>query len=165
MTVTTRGRNLGAAAGRGVLAGLAGAAAMTVGEKLEQRLTGRQNSFVPGRAMLAATGGNPSDRAKPLVSNHAMHWGTAGLLGALRGVWAATGIRGPEANATHTVVRLAFDQTMENLTGVGAPPATWPAGERAIDVLHKGVYALATGLVADAWIAPVAESRRGRTSH
>ena len=165
MSIATRGRTLGAAAGRGVVAGLAGAAFMTLGEKLEQRLTGRPNSYVPGRAMMAAAGRNPSDGAKPLVSNHVMHWGTAGLLGALRGVWSATGIRGPEANATHTVVRLAFDQTMENLTRDGAPPATWPAGERAIDVLHKGVYALATGLVADAWIDPTAESRRGLTSH
>ncbi len=165
MTLTTRGRSIGTAAGRGVVAGLAGAAFMTLGEKLEQRLTGRPNSYVPARAVRAAAGTQTSDAAKPMVANHAMHWATAGLLGALRGVWAATGIRGPEATATHTVVRLAFDQTLENLTGVGAPPATWPATERVVDVLHKGVYALATGLVADAWIDPVAESRRGRTSH
>ena len=163
--VTTRGRSIGAAAGRGVVAGLAGAAFMTLGEKLEQKLTGRANSYVPARAVRAAVGMETSDTAKPMVANHAMHWATAGLLGAVRGVWSALGIRGAEATATHTVVRLAFDQTLENLTGVGAPPATWPAGERAVDVLHKGVYAVATGLVADAWIDPVAESRRGRTSH
>ncbi len=138
---------------------------MTLGEKLEQRLTGRPNSYVPGRGMMALAGRTPSERETPVISNHVMHWGTAGLLGALRGVWSATGIRGAQATATHTVVRLAFDQTLENLAGVGAPPATWPAGERAVDVLHKGVYSFATGLVADAWIGPAAESRRGRTSH
>lgn len=165
MTATTRARTIGSAAGRGVVAGLAGAACMTLGEKLEQRLTGRPNSYVPGRGMMTAVGLAPSEQMKPLVSNHVMHWGTAGLLGALRGVWSATGIRGPQATSTHTVVRLAFDQTLENLTGVGAPPDTWPRGERVVDVMHKGVYSLATGLVADAWIRPAAESRRGRTSH
>jgi hypothetical protein len=94
-----------------------------------------------------------------------MHWGTGALLGALRGVWSATGIRGTEATATHAVVRLAFDQTVENATGVGAPPSTWPTSERVLDVVHKSLYSVVTGLVADLWIAPAAESRRGRHSH
>lgn len=163
--VTTRGRSLGVAAGRGAVAGLVGAAFMTLGEKLEQRFTGRPSSFVPGRVVLAAAGRGPSDGARPMLSNQATHWGTAALLGALRGVWSATGIRGAQATVTHTVVRLAFDQTLENLAGVGAPPATWPSQEQAVDVTHKGVYALVTGLVADTWISAAAESQRGRVSH
>jgi hypothetical protein len=86
-----------------------------------------------------------------------MHWGTGALLGALRGVWSVTGLRGTEASAAHTLVRLAFDQTIENATGVGAPPATWPASERGIDVLHKAIYSLTTGWVADRWIGPVGQ--------
>jgi hypothetical protein len=38
---------------------------------------------------------------------------------------------------------------LENATGVGAPPWTWPRNELVIDVLHKGVYSLVTGAVAD----------------
>ncbi|MGQ1799076.1 hypothetical protein ACT4S5_18370 [Kocuria oceani] len=48
-----------------------------------------------------------------------------------------TGIRGAYANVWHTVVRLAFDQTVENATGVGAPPKTWPAQEKVVDIGHK----------------------------
>jgi hypothetical protein len=44
-----RPRILARAARQGALAGLAGVAAMTVAEKLEQALTGRPNSYVPGR--------------------------------------------------------------------------------------------------------------------
>jgi hypothetical protein len=62
-------------------------------------------------------------------------------------------------------VRLATDQTFENATGQGAPPRTWPAGEELVDVAHKAVYSLVTGLVAERLIAPVLESRRGITSH
>lgn len=165
MMVTTRERELGSAAGRGVVAGLAGALFMTLGEKVEQRLTGRPSSYVPGRAVLAMAGQRPSEESMPLILNHAMHWGTAGLLGALRGIWSVTGIRGAQATATHTVVRLAFDQTLENLSGSGAPPATWPTSERVLDVAHKAVYAVATGWVTDSWISPAARSERGRTSH
>lgn len=86
-------------------------------------------------------------------------------MGALRGVWAVTGIRGPRANVTHTVVRLAVDQTMENVTGHGSPPSAWPLGEQVVDVAHKTVYAFVTGLVADSWIGPTLSSRRGRHSH
>lgn len=49
--------------------------------------------------------------------------------------------------------RLTSDQILENATGVGAPPSTWPRRELAIDVLHKTTYGLATGAVADALAA------------
>lgn len=94
-----------------------------------------------------------------------MHWGTGAALGALRGVWAAVGLRGPQAHFAHTVLRLSTDQTLENATGVGAPPATWPRQEHAIGVLHKAVYALVTGMLADRTVSPDLQSRRGATSH
>lgn len=153
------------AAGRGALAGLAGVAAMTAAEKVEQALTGRQDSYVPARALLSAAGRSAGDGTRSSTWNHAMHWGTGALLGALRGVWSATGVRGTEATLTHTVVRLAFDQTVENATGVGAPPRTWPRRERAVDLAHKAVYSLVTGVVADRVVAPTLESHRGTVSH
>jgi hypothetical protein len=160
-----RGSTLLGAAGRGVVAGLVGVAAMTAGEKLEQSLTRRPDSYVPARTLLTLLGRRPGDRDQPFVANHAMHWATGATLGALRGLWAVVGIRGTQANLSHTVVRLAFDQTLENTTGVGAPPATWPRGERVVDIAHKAVYSFVTGLVADAWLPPRLESRRGTHSH
>ena len=68
-----------------------------------------------------------------------MHWGTGAVLGALRGMWAVVGLRSVEAAVAHSIVRLATDQTLENVTGVGAPPSTWPRMERLIDYLHKAV--------------------------
>ena len=46
-------------------------------------------------------------------------------------------------------MRLLTDQTLENATGAGAPPWTWPADEQLIDVFHKATYAFVTGAVAD----------------
>jgi hypothetical protein len=156
---------IGRAAARGAVAGLLGVAVMTAGEKLEQSVTHRPDSYVPGRTLLTLLGRRPRDADRPVVWNHAMHWATGAALGALRGVWAAVGLRGPRAHAAHTVVRLAFDQTLENTTGCGAPPRTWPVREQAWDTAHKAVYSLATGLVAERLVPPALESRRGRTSH
>ncbi|MDP9395757.1 MAG: hypothetical protein M3Q27_16500 [Actinomycetota bacterium] len=164
-TGTSRRSTLLAAAGRGAVAGVVGVAAMTATEKLEQAVTKRPDSYVPARALLSLLGRRPGDTARPFGWNHAMHWGTGATLGALRGVWAAVGLRGPRAHLTHTVVRLATDQTIENSTGVGAPPHTWPLREQVVDVGHKAVYSLVTGLVAERLVAPALESRRGTLSH
>ncbi|MFF0902107.1 UNVERIFIED_CONTAM: hypothetical protein RF653_03045 [Kocuria sp. CPCC 205316] len=165
MTGPARRSVLGRAAATGAAAGIAGAGLMLLREKAEQALTRRPDSYVPARALLTLLGRQPGDDEQPAGWNSAMHYGTGAALGALRGVWAVTGIRGPHANAWHTVVRLAFDQTVENATGVGAPPASWPAGEQAVDVLHKAVYSVATGVLADRLLAPVLASTRGRSSH
>lgn len=164
-TSRSRASQLRGAAARGAVAGLAGVAAMTAAEKVEQGITGRPDSYVPARALLTLLGRSPGDDDRPLGWNHAMHWGTGALLGALRGAWSATGIRGGQASVTHTVVRLAFDQTVENATGAGAPPPTWPRSERLVDVAHKAIYSLVTGAVADRLVAPALESGRGVVSH
>ncbi|SDS45756.1 hypothetical protein SAMN04488543_1765 [Friedmanniella luteola] len=140
---------LAAAAGRGALAGLVGVAAMTAGELLEQALTHRPDSFVPGRTLRTLLGRPTGDGEQPVLWNHAMHWGTGAAVGSIAGVWAALGLRGLRAQAAHTAVRLAFDQTVENATGAGAPPYTWPRSEQVVDVLHKAVYSLVTGRVAE----------------
>jgi hypothetical protein len=164
---STRGRLpvIGRAALRGAAAGLAGVAVMTAGEKIEQSLTHRADSYVPGRTLLTLLGRRPGDADRPVVWNHVMHWGTGAALGALRGVWAVIGLRGPRAHVAHTAVRLSFDQTMENATGCGAPPRTWPAREEVWDAAHKAVYSLVTGLLAERFVAPTLESRRGSVRH
>jgi hypothetical protein len=122
---------------------------MTLGEKLEQRLTGRPDSYVPARTLERLLGLPEKPERQPVTLNLAMHFGQAALLGCLRGVMAAAGLRGPWASTMFLGVRLTNDQTLENATGAGAPPWTWPREELVLDLLHKAVYAFATGLVAD----------------
>ena len=143
------------AAVRGAVAGLVGVAAMTTAEKLEQQVTHRPDSYVPARTLTAlATGVRLPESARPLVANHLMHWGTGAAVGALRGIWSAAGLRGWRANAWHTSVRLAVDQTLENATGVGAPPWTWSRRDQVVDVAGKAVYSFVTGVVADRLVHP-----------
>jgi len=133
----------------GLLAGAAGVAAMTAGEKVEQLLTHRPNSYVPAKTLAKLVGRDPEQHDHDRAFNWAMHWGQGVLLGTVRAMMTQSGIRGPVGSFMFMNLRLLIDQTQENATGVGAPPWTWPADEQAIDLLHKGVYAFTTGLVVD----------------
>jgi hypothetical protein len=133
----------------GVVSGAVGMVAMTALEKLEQRFTARPDSHVPARVLERLTGARDHDGGELRVWNLIMHHGQGLALGPLRSLMAHAGLRGPLASAKFAIVRLTNDQILENLTGVGAPPQTWPRGEIAVDVLHKATYAFVTGLVAD----------------
>ena len=65
------------AAGRGLVAGLVGAAVMTAGEKLEQALTGRADSYIPARTLLTLLGQRPADDDRPAAWNYLIHFATA----------------------------------------------------------------------------------------
>ncbi|MFF8653638.1 hypothetical protein [Streptomyces huasconensis] len=138
---------------QGLLAGTAGVVVMTLGEKAEQRLTGRPDSHVPARTLERLTGRAERPGRQPVAVNRTMHFGQGALLGVLRSVMAHAGLRGPVSSAQFAVVRLTNDQILENATRVGAPPQTWPRKELVVDLLHKTVYAFATGAVADALAA------------
>ena len=149
------------AAALGMVSGLAGGAIMTAAGKLEQQLTKRPSSYVPGHTLAHLLGLEHPDHDR-WPRNMAMHYGTAAAAGAVRGVMAAANLRGPRASLMFTNLRLSTDQILENATGVGAPPWTWPRDELVIDVAHKAVYALATGAIADALIEPAPGSSARR---
>lgn len=122
---------------QGSVAGVAGGVVMTLGEKAEQALTGRPDSHVPARVLQRLTGLPERPGTQPLPVNWAMHYGQAAALGVLRSVMAQAGLRGPLASAKFAIVRLTNDQILENATGVGAPPATWPRAELVLDACTR----------------------------
>ncbi len=134
---------------RGLVAGLAGVAAMTAAEKVEQMFTRRPNSYVPAHTLERLLRRPEKPDEHRLWMNWTMHWGQGMVLGAVRGMMAERGLRGPVGSFMFTNLRLLNDQTLENATGVGAPPWTWPVDEQVIDLLHKAIYAFTTGAVAD----------------
>jgi len=122
---------------------------MTLAEKIEQSLTKRPNSYVPARTLERLLGlAHKPDRER-LGLNWTMHWGQGILMGIARGLMAQQGIRGPVGSFLFMNLRLLNDQTLENATGVGALPWTWPKDEQVIDLVHKGIYAFTTGAIAD----------------
>ncbi|HEX2569390.1 MAG TPA: hypothetical protein VH877_07505 [Polyangia bacterium] len=149
--------------GWGLVAGAAGVVAMTLAETLEQLLTGRPNSYVPAHTAERLFGlEHRPDRGR--VGLHwAMHLGQGLLGGVVRAWMASRGIRGPVMSFMNTAMRLTLDQTLENATGVGAPPWTWPRDEQWIDLAHKALYAYAAGAVAERLIPAPQAGRPARS--
>src|SRR3954465_16005646 len=110
------GHRVRAGVWKGMVAGAGGVAVMTLGEKLEQALTKRPDSFMPGHTLERVLGLRRKPDAERRGLNMGMHGGQAILLGAWRGVMAEGGLRGVRASAMFTVVRLTNDQTLENIT-------------------------------------------------
>jgi hypothetical protein len=134
---------------KGLFAGAVGVAAMTLAEKIEQRFTGRPNSYVPAHTLERLAGLEHKPDSQRLALNHTMHWGQGILLGVVRAFMARGGWQGAVPSFLFTALRLTNDQLLENATRVGAPPWTWPKDEQRIDVLHKSIYGFVTGFVAD----------------
>ncbi|KAK5313307.1 hypothetical protein LTR70_007716 [Exophiala xenobiotica] len=123
---------------------------MTLGEKVEQAFTNRPNSHVPGKTLASMLGlSSTYYNSHSTGVNWAMHWGQGIAAAGIRGLMSYYGLVGPFGSYMFMGVRLLIDQTLENWTGVGALPWTWPVNEQIVDLLHKGVFAAVTGYVAD----------------
>ena len=59
---------------------------MTLGEKTEQQVTGRPDSYVPARVLERLTGLPEAPTRQPLLLNWAMHHGQGAVLGVVRSV-------------------------------------------------------------------------------
>ncbi|TFK53009.1 hypothetical protein OE88DRAFT_1627406 [Heliocybe sulcata] len=136
----------------GLGAGIVGVACMTLGEKIEQFITKRPSSYVPGHTLERLLGYPWRPDSQITHLNWGMHYGQGALAAVIRATMSLYGIRGPFADFMFVGIRLLIDQTLENWTGVGALPWTWPANEQIIDIVHKGVFAFVTGWVCDAYI-------------
>lgn len=137
--------------GKGLFAGLAGTAAMTVSSTLEAKLRGRGASSTPADAASTVLGVKPVDDDAQKRFNDIVHWSYGTGWGAARGVIATVGLRGPVASAAHLATVWGAEQVVLPATGASPPATEWGGKEIAIDLLHHSVYAVATGL-AYSWL-------------
>src|SRR4051812_50052673 len=98
------GRRVRAGAWKGMLAGAGGVAVMTLGEKLEQAITKRPDSYMPAQTLQRLLGRRDGGRRAPSW-NLGMHVGEAGLVRARRRPLGRGGPRGPPAPAGFPAVR------------------------------------------------------------
>jgi hypothetical protein len=139
------------AIGRGLLAGLAGTAAMTVSSTVEMRLRGRAASTAPADATAKVLGiqGFADDAAKNRFSN-LVHWGYGTGWGVVHGLLDLGGLPPVKATAAHFAAIWGNEAVMLPRLDVAPPLHRWGMTEIAIDVLHHAVYATATGLAYEA---------------
>jgi hypothetical protein len=133
--------------GRGLLAGFAGTAAMTVSSTAEARLRRRAPSTAPARATAKVLGIKEFDG--PIAQarwNDLSHWGYGTGWGVVRGLLAMAGLSPRAATAAHGAAIYGAAQVTLPALEVAPPSVFWGPAEIAIDAFHHAVYATATGL-------------------
>jgi hypothetical protein len=138
--------NVAAAFGKGIFAGVAGTAAMTLSSTIEMKLRGRPASSTPAQAAAKMLGIEPVDEEAEARFSNLVHWAYGTAWGGARGLLAAAGLSGVAATAAHLGAVWASEQVMLPTLGVTPPLTEWGAKEVAIDALHHAVYAGATGV-------------------
>jgi hypothetical protein len=138
---------LAAAIGKGLVAGAAGTAAMTVSSTVEMRLRDRAGSTAPADAAAKVLGIESfgDDAAKARFSN-VVHWSYGTGWGVPRALLRLGGLAPGRATAAHLAAVWGSEAAMLPALGVAPPFWTWGAKEVAIDVWHHVVYVTATGL-------------------
>ena len=138
---------LATAIGRGLVAGLAGTAAMTISSTVEARLRGRAFSTAPARATAKVLGIREFDSDLAQARwNDLSHWGYGTGWGVLRGLLAATPLSARAATVTHGAAIYGAAQVTLPALEITSPSIFWGLDEVAIDAFHHAVYATATGL-------------------
>src|SRR3954469_14667133 len=133
--------------GKGLVAGVAGTAAMTVSSTVEAKLRGRPFSTAPADAAAKVLGIKEfsSEAAHSRFSN-LVHWGYGTGWGIPRAVLGMNGRGATRATAAHLAALWSSEQVMLPALSVAPPITFWGREEIAIDGLHHAVYALSTGL-------------------
>lgn len=141
--------SVGAALGRGVLAGLAGTAVMTAFQKfVEMPITGRGESFAPANFAEKVLPVDPKDADARRRLNYVTHFALGAMWGAAFGVAGRAGLRGQRAVAVVFATVYTGDVLLNTALGL-YQPSNWSRRDLAIDVIDKLVQAQATGAVFD----------------
>jgi hypothetical protein len=137
--------------GKGLVAGAAGTAAMTISSTAEAKLRHRAFSTAPADATAKVLGiaEFTSPAAKGRFSNLS-HWGYGTGWGAVRGLLAAAGLGPVSATAAHAAAVYGNEQIMLPALDVAPPFWLWGRKEVGIDAFHHAVYAIATGVAYEA---------------
>jgi hypothetical protein len=126
--------------GRGLAAGLAGTAALTLSQTIEMRITGRPPSDLPAQVAEGLLGISPRGRRREHVAT-ATHWFNNTASGLGRAALGGAGIRGAPAALGTFALYLGGAALVFTRLGVA------PALPRPVDLVHAGVYAAVTSSV------------------
>ena len=138
---------LARAIGKGVVAGLAGTAAMTISSTVEAKLRGRAFSKAPAKAAEKMLGIKEFESPRDLSRfSDLVHWGYGTGWGVVRAVMREFGLGPALSTPAHFATLYASELVTLPALDVTPPVTLWPREEVAIDVFHHLVYAAATAV-------------------
>ncbi|MDX5435908.1 MAG: hypothetical protein LPK03_01865 [Pontibacter sp.] len=138
------------AIGKGVVAGLVGTAVMTIAQMIEMQLEDRDSSDTPYKAAKKVFGVKAEDEDAKENINNLMHFAYGTAWGIPRALLAEFGIGGVAGTATHFGAVWGTELTVMPSLDLMEPVTEWKPKAISEDMLFHSIYAIATGLVADA---------------
>jgi hypothetical protein len=141
---------LGTAIGIGVMAGIAGTAAITISQMIEMKIDGREASSAPADAASKVLDIKPESEEKKSKVSQQIHWAYGTSWGVARGLIALTGLKGWKATLVHFAAIWGTANIMLPALEVAPPATEEDAKTISIDGMHHAVYAVAAGLAFDA---------------
>lgn len=138
------------AIGKGLIAGAAGTAAITLSQMIEMKITKRKPSNEPADAAEKALDIKPETPEDKEKFSQEVHWTYGTVWGIPRGIMSLFGLKGLPATTIHFATIYASALIVPAQLKVAPPVNEWSAKEILIDALHHAVYAVAAGLVYDA---------------
>jgi len=151
---------LAGAIGKGLLAGLAGTAAITLSQMIEMKITKREPSDAPVKVASQVTGAAPADDSQKEKLNNEIHYAYGTSWGIVRGLLGFAGLKGVPATLVHFGAIWATELIMLPKYDAAPPVNEQEPKSVAIDALHHAVYAVAAGLVYDALDAGSAQQQK-----
>lgn len=142
--------SIGAAIGKGLIAGVVGTAAISLSQMIEMKINNRKPSTVPADAASKVLDVKPSTEEDKQKFSQEVHWTYGTSWGIVRGLIGAAGLKGLPASALHFAAVFGTALIIEPGLKVAPPVTQWEPKTIATDVLHHAVYAAVAGLVYDA---------------
>ena len=141
---------IGSAIGRGLIAGLAGTAAITLSQFIEKQINHKEPSFAPADAACKALGLEASDRENRGKLSREVHWTYGTLWGVARGLLSLAHIKKSPATVIHFGAIYYTALTIQPDFEVTQPVADWSKKDLLMGGLHHAIYAAVAGFVFDA---------------
>ena len=141
---------LGSAIGKGLIAGLAATAAMTLSQMIEMEITKREPSEATVKVASRVTGVKPVNEGEKDKVSQEIHFAYGAVWGIARGIIGLTGLKGISATLVH--FGAVWGASMIMLPSFKAAPPVTEEGPLTITTegLHHAVYAITAGVVYDA---------------
>lgn len=138
------------ALGKGIIAGLAGTAAITLSQAIEMKLNKKKPSKAPADVASKVLDVEAKTEEDEEQFAQEVHWSYGTTWGIARGVLDLAGLTGPAATLLHWGAVWGTAMILLPSMDEAPPVDQWSASEIAKDGFHHLVYALAAGLVYDA---------------
>ena len=149
----------GGAIGKGILAGLAGTAVLTLAQMIEMKMEHRKPSTAPAEGAEKVLPIETKNEEQKQKLSQGVHWAYGTSWGIIRGLISLAGIKKMPANIMHFAAVWGTAMVMQPALGIAPPVKDWDKKTIFKGAMFHTIYAAVAGFVYDALTHTKAEER------